>query len=80
MVQGLALPTEEEGPSWCLDPCPLDQPGLDGADIVYPQRVGGGEAPLEPSDVEDAALEIHLLQHLATGPLDPEPMTKNQHN
>jgi len=40
--------------------------------------VGGGKAALEAGDVEDAALDIHLLQHQAAGLADPEPITKHQ--
>lgn len=34
--------------------------------------------PLEAGDVEDAALDVHLLQHQAAGLVDPEAMTKHQ--
>ena len=77
-MQGFALLTEEERPSWGFHPCPLDQPGLDGADFVAPQRVSGGQPPLKAGDVEDAALDVHLLQHQAAGLGDPEAMTKHQ--
>jgi hypothetical protein len=77
-VQRLSLLTEEERPPWGLDARPLHQPGLDGADFVPSERVGGGEAPLEAGDVEDAAVVVHLLQHQAAGLGDPEPMTKHQ--
>jgi len=75
-VQGLVLLTEEERPPWGLHPCPLDQPGLDGADLIAPQRMGGGEATLEAGDVEHPALDVHLLQHQRAGLRHPEPMTK----
>ncbi len=81
-VQGLTLLTEEERQSQLLAGCfqvrALHQPLLDGADLIPPQRVGGGEAPLEASVVEDAALDVHLRQHQAAGLRVPEPMTKHQ--
>jgi hypothetical protein len=45
-------------------------------DLVPPQRVRGGEAPLEAGDVEDAALDVHVLHHQAAGLRHPGPMTK----
>ena len=81
-VQGLKLLTEEERPSQLLAGCfqvrALHQQLLDGADLIPPQGVRGGEPPLEPSDVEDPALDVHLLQKQAAGLGDPEPMTKHQ--
>ena len=56
----------------------LDEPGLNSADLVAPQGVGGEEPPLEAGDVEDAALDVHLHQHEAAGHGDPEPMAKHQ--
>ena len=55
--QGLALITEEERPPWCLHAGPLHQPGLDGADFVPSERVGGGEAPLEAIVVQHPAFK-----------------------
>ncbi len=77
-MQGLAPLTEEERPPWGLHAGALHQPSLDGADLVAPQRVRGGEATLEAGDVKDAALDVHLLQHQGAGLGDPEPMTKHQ--
>jgi hypothetical protein len=77
-VQRLSLLTEEERPPRGLHPCPLHQPGLDGTDLVPPERVRSGEAALEAGDVKDAALDVHLLQHQGVGLGDPEPMTKHQ--
>ena len=56
-VQRLSLLTEEERPPWGLHAGPLHQPGLDGADFVPSERVGGGEAPLEASVVQHPAFK-----------------------
>jgi hypothetical protein len=77
-VQRLPLLTEEERPPWGLHAGPLHQPGLDGADFVPSERVGGGEAPLEASVVQHPAFNVHLLQHQAAGLGDAEPMPKHQ--
>ena len=77
-MQGLGPLAEEERPPLGLHAAALHPPVLDGANLIPPQRVGGGEAPFEAGDVEDAALDDHLLQHQAAGLGDPEPMTKHQ--
>ena len=78
--QAMRLPpllTQEVEPPSVLHARALDEPGLDGTNLVSPRMVGSGEATLEARDVEDAAVDCDMHQHQAAGYRGQEPMTKH---
>jgi hypothetical protein len=77
-VQGPPLLTEEEPQTRGLEAGSLLEPGLDGADLIPPERVRGGEADLAPGDVQQPAFDVHLLQDMPAGLRHLQPMAKCQ--
>ena len=57
---------------------PFFEPCLDAAEFFGAERVRGGEALLEPGDMQDAAFRIHLGEGQATGFRDAQPVAEQQ--
>lgn len=63
-VQRLALLADKQrldGRLW-FHPVALFQPCLDSLHLVGAERVGGREAALEPLHMQDAALDVHMIE------------------
>jgi len=76
-AQGGAPFADKESVGLRLHFLPLDKPGLDGPDFIRAQGVGRGQALFQPSNMEDAALDVHLGQLKAAGLRHAQPMAEH---
>jgi hypothetical protein len=77
-VQRPAPLADEERLAGRLHPGADFQPRADGPQLVAPQRVRGRESALQPGDVQDAALDVHLVEPQPAGLGDAQPVAEHQ--